>query len=70
MLRFYSPFEKLAFLHSNAAEQAQALMAEVQDLLPSRDTWVEVINTVLGAHIGPGVIGFACISSKSTGGIQ
>ena len=62
MLHSYSPFEKLAFLHSNAAEQAYALKAEVQDLLPDLDTWIEVINPVLGAHIGPGVVGFACVS--------
>jgi len=26
--------------------------------------WMQEINPVLGARIGPGVIGFACISSQ------
>lgn len=64
MLHTYSPFEKLAFLHSNAMEQAQILKNEVRELLPDLDTWVEVINPVLGSHIGPGVVGFASVSKS------
>ena len=33
-------------------------------LLPEGNIMVEEINPVLGAHIGPGVVGFACISKK------
>ena len=64
MLHTYSPFEKLAFLHSNALGQAQALKNELQALLPSSETWIEVINPVLGSHIGPGVVGFACVTKS------
>ena len=64
MLHTYSPFEKLAFLHSNALEQAHSLKNEVRDLLPNVETWIEVINPVLGAHIGPGVVGFAGVSKS------
>jgi len=63
-LRTYSPFEKIAFLHSDAQERAQALIHEVRDLLPEYETWLEIINPTLGAHLGPGVVGFACISKK------
>jgi DegV family protein with EDD domain len=62
MLHEYAPFEKLAFLHSGALEYAQSLMEEVKDLLPEGEIWLEQINPVLGAHIGPGVVGFAGIS--------
>ncbi len=62
LLHTYSPYEKLAFLHSNALEQVQALKKEAQDLLPGSDTWIEVINPVLGTHIGPGVVGFAGVT--------
>jgi len=62
MLHTYEPFERIAFLHSNALEQAQALRNEVRELLPQGEVWLEVINPVLGIHIGPGVVGFACIS--------
>lgn len=61
ILRSHGPFEKIAFLHSDALEQAQALIEEVRDLLPTGEPWLEVINPVLGAHIGPGVLGFACV---------
>jgi DegV family protein with EDD domain len=62
LLHEYAPFERVAILHSNAANRAQALLEQVRDLLPSESIWMEEINPVLGAHIGPGVIGFACVS--------
>jgi len=64
MLHIYKPFEKLAFLHSEALEQAKFLRDEVRDLLPNTETWIEVVNPVLGAHLGPGVVGFACVSQQ------
>lgn len=66
LLLAYSPFEKIAFLHSDALEQARALLAEVRELLPDGEVWLEQINPVLGAHIGPGVVGFACVSRKQS----
>ncbi len=62
LLREQAPFERLALLHSAAPERALALLEEVRPLLPAGETWMEIINPVLGAHIGPGVIGFACVS--------
>jgi DegV family protein with EDD domain len=67
VLKTHSPFEKLAFLHSGAIEQARALQNEVRDLLPEMESWFEVINPVLGTHLGPGVVGFACVSRESSG---
>jgi len=64
-IKSYGPFEKIAFLHSNALEAVLALKEEVRELLPDRETWVGMINPVLGAHLGPGVIGFACIQTVS-----
>jgi DegV family protein with EDD domain len=64
LLNQYRPFERVALLHSDAAERAQALLAEVRGLLPEGEVWLEQINPVLGAHIGPGVVGFVCISQK------
>jgi DegV family protein with EDD domain len=64
LLQEYSPLDRVALLHSDAADRAQALLQEVKDLLPRGDLWFEQINPVLGAHIGPGVVGFACVSKK------
>jgi DegV family protein with EDD domain len=64
MLRSHEPFEKLALLYSGSVENVHSLMAEVRDLLPDAETWVEIINPVLGAHIGPGVFGFAGVTRQ------
>jgi len=64
LLKEYGPYEKVALLHSQAAQRAQVLLQEVRDLLPEGEIWVEEITPVLGAHIGSGVIGFACISKE------
>ena len=62
LLREHGPYEKVALLHSAASDRALALLEEVRGLLPEGEIWMEAINPVLGAHLGPGVIGFACIS--------
>jgi DegV family protein with EDD domain len=56
------PYERAAILHSAAAERARELLEEIRNLLPAGEVWMEEINPVIGTHIGPGVIGFACIS--------
>jgi DegV family protein with EDD domain len=65
LLNEAAPFEQVAILHSLAADQARALLDEIKPLLPDGNILFEEITPVLGAHIGPGVIGFACISQKS-----
>ncbi len=64
MIRESGPFERIAFLHSNALNEAKALQAAVKDLLPDTEVWFGVINPVLGSHIGTGVVGFAGVSKK------
>jgi DegV family protein with EDD domain len=65
MIKAHSPLEKIAFLYSGSISNAQQLMAEVKDLIPDKQTWIEIINPVLGAHIGPGVVGFVSISKPT-----
>jgi DegV family protein with EDD domain len=65
LLNEAAPFEQVAILHSRAADRARALLEEIKPLLPNGEIIVEEITPVLGAHLGPGVIGFACISKKS-----
>jgi DegV family protein with EDD domain len=62
MLLEFGPYEKAALLHSTAADRARELLEEIRNLLPVGEIWLEEINPVVGAHIGPGVLGFACIS--------
>jgi DegV family protein with EDD domain len=62
LLAAHAPLEQVALLHSGAEARALELLEEVRDLLPPGRIWPHEINPVLGAHIGPGAIGFACIS--------
>ena len=64
LLAKYAPFERVALVHTDAEARAQALLEEVRGALPGGEIWMQEINPVLGAHIGPGVIGFACISMQ------
>lgn len=64
LLKESYPYEKVALLHSQAADRANALLEQVRHLLPTGEILIEEINPVLGAHIGPGVLGFACISKE------
>jgi DegV family protein with EDD domain len=67
MLKSHGPFEKIALLYSGSVENVNTLMAEIRDMLSDVTPWVEVLNPILGAHLGPGVYGFACVSKKMTG---
>jgi DegV family protein with EDD domain len=64
MIKAHSPFEKLAFLHSTAFESMHRFMEEVREYFPKDEIYTETINPVIGAHIGPGVVGFAGVSNK------
>jgi DegV family protein with EDD domain len=65
LLQEAAPFEQVAILHSSASNRARALLDEVKHLLPDEGVLFEEITPVLGAHLGPGVIGFVCVSQKS-----
>ena len=64
LLEEATPLEKVALLYSRAEERARALLPQIQHLLPPGKLMVEEITPVLGAHIGPGVVGFVCITKK------
>ena len=64
MLQNLAPFEKLAFLHSNALDQAHELQEKVKHLLPESGALFGVVNPVLGAHLGPGVVGFCAVTRE------
>jgi DegV family protein with EDD domain len=65
LIHAYAPLEKVAILHSEALEYAQMLLQEARSLLPGSEIWLEPINPVLGAHLGPGVVGFACVTKEA-----
>lgn len=60
------PLEKVAMVHTHSADRAEALLKQVQDLLPPGEVLRAEISPVLGAHIGPGVVGFVCITQAKS----
>jgi DegV family protein with EDD domain len=64
LLHEYGPYEKVGILHSMAADRAKDLQERAKSLLPAGETIVEEITPVLGAHLGPGVLGFTTISKS------
>jgi len=61
----YQPIERFALLHTNAAEEADKFREKIAHLLPSDKIISVDITPVIGAHIGPGAVGYAVISRNS-----
>ncbi len=62
MLEERQPIERFALLHTNAPEAAEKFRQRVADLIPVNHVYSMDITPVIGAHIGPGAVGFAVIS--------
>ena len=57
------PLERIDLVHTNAPGQAEGLFYRARHLFPSGNKPLSVnVTPVLGAHLGPNVIGFACIA--------
>jgi DegV family protein with EDD domain len=65
LLSEQGPLERVAMLHTNAAAGAEALRQKIQHLLPPGDILSVDITPVIGTHIGPGAVGYVCISAHS-----
>jgi DegV family protein with EDD domain len=63
-LEQYAPFERLAVVHAGVEAEAEALREAVRDYWPESAVPIAQITPVLGAHLGIGALGFACISKK------
>ena len=60
----YAPYEKLAILHAGVQEEAEALYEQVRSFFPHGEVPIVQITPALGAHLGIGALGFACISKE------
>ncbi len=63
LLSDLQPLERVALVHTNAADKARELYQRVRDILPEGEVLSVDITPVIGTHIGPGAVGFACISA-------
>ena len=56
------PLERVALVHTHALEKAQELRRRAQHLLPKGHILSVDLTPVFGVHLGPGAVGFACVS--------
>jgi DegV family protein with EDD domain len=60
------PLEELALVHTNAAQEAKELFQRSKHLFANQEEPLSVdVTPALGTNIGPGVVGFACITAKN-----
>ena len=61
------PLERLALLHTNAPREAEALAEQARHLFPQGQALLSAnVTSVIGSHIGPGAVGFACIAARAS----
>ncbi len=65
MLHDAGALERVAIVHSNAPERVIELRKRAAHLLPDGDILTMNITPVIGAHIGPGAVGFAVVSKRN-----
>lgn len=65
MLEARAPIERFALLHTHNPDGAQALKKKLEGFIPAGEEIAVDITPVIGAHIGPGAVGYAIISASS-----
>ncbi|MFP3896489.1 MAG: DegV family protein [Anaerolineales bacterium] len=63
LLRDWAPLEKAALVHTHALERAEELREKTAHMLPE-DTLSVDITPIFGVHLGPGAVGFACVTAQ------
>ena len=58
------PLEKVALVHTHALDRVDELRQKIQHLLPEGELLSMDITPVFGTHLGPGAIGFACVTAQ------
>ena len=66
MLRDVGALERVAIVHTHAPDRVAELRARAAHLLPDDNILAADITPVIGAHLGPGMVGFAVIGSRRT----
>jgi len=64
LLQARAPVERVAIVHTHALERARMLQQRAGRLLDGLEVLSVDITPVLGTHLGPGAVGFACVQAK------
>ena len=59
------PLEQVALVHTHALDRAADLLDRVRHLLPEGEVLSVDITPVFGVHLGPGAIGFSCVTARA-----
>ena len=65
MLSGVGTLERVAIVHAHALDSVAELRAQAAHLLPKEKLLVADITPVIGAHIGPGAVGFALVGAQT-----
>jgi DegV family protein with EDD domain len=68
LLQEQLPLEKVALVHTHALDRVKDLRDKSRHLLPAGDILSVDITPVFGTHLGPGAVGFACVSAREEKG--
>jgi DegV family protein with EDD domain len=63
-LNEYTPFEKLAIVHAGVQHEAEEMLERIKHYLPNTEIPIVQITPALGAHLGVGAVGFACVTKE------
>ena len=64
LLESVGPVEVAALVHTHSQDRAQALQQMAAHLLPDSNLLSVDIAPVLGVHLGPNAVGFACLTAR------
>jgi DegV family protein with EDD domain len=62
MLAENLPLERFAFVHTHASKKVEALKMRMENMVPKGNILSVDITPVIGAHLGPGAVGFELVS--------
>jgi len=65
-LKEYAPYKRLAIVHAGVQAEAEAMRERIKEFFPEGEIPIVQITPVLGAHLGIGALGFACVSVKES----
>lgn len=66
LLNERTPIERFALVHTNAAQEARSFQKRIEHLVPAGSDLAMDITPVIGAHIGPGAVGYAIVKKNRT----
>jgi DegV family protein with EDD domain len=64
LLKNLLPIEQIALVHTHAEHKARKLLEASKQYLSQKDIPTIDITPVIGVHLGPGAVGFACVSQN------